>query len=328
VNTSGAFTQKPLVIFVHGPTGSGKSAVALEAAKRFGGEIINCDSIQVYEHLEIGSAKPTLEEMTAVKHHLIGHVPAGQRYTAGEYRRDALQIIEGARPDSVFYVVGGSGFYSQALLKGMFPAPPGDVKLRLKLEEEKSSKGLDYLWNQLHELDPIYANKVGPGDPYRIMRGLEILQTSDFSSMSELHASFENEIPPFRYVQIGMNHLRNRLKTKLEARTESMIDRGFIQEVEGLLTSGLNDWSPLNSVGYKEVCDFLSGRIKRSELPKLITQSTLQLAKRQMTWFRRDPRIVWFDSEFDRRAPIIFLHEVTRSVRLDTQRLPPDTKGL
>jgi tRNA dimethylallyltransferase len=144
--------------------------------------------------------------------------------------------------------------------------------------------------------------------------------------MGEIHDSLKQEPPPFNYVQIGLFHLKSYLKSKIEARTHQMLQDGLIEEVQDLLDRGLHNWSALSSVGYKETCDYLSGRLDRNSLEPEIVQSTMKLAKRQMTWFKRDPRIIWFDTLHDGVAPLIYLHDVTRSVRLDRGLTPPDTR--
>ncbi|HEX4924527.1 MAG TPA: tRNA (adenosine(37)-N6)-dimethylallyltransferase MiaA [Bdellovibrionales bacterium] len=317
----------PFVVFIHGPTATGKTELAVRAAELFKGEIINCDSVQVYGSLDVGAAKPSREQLDRATHHLIGHVADGHTYTAGEYRRDALEVIASRFKEGVdlFFVVGGSGFYSQALVKGLYPVPPSDPAVRADLQERLTRDGLGALFAELEGRDPGYARKIGPNDRYRIVRALEVLATSGFSTMKDVLVAFESQRPPFRYVQVGLNHLRSRLRERVEFRTRAMLRAGLADETRALLARGLGPWPALRSVGYKECVDALEGRLPFEELETMIAQSTMQLAKRQMTWFRRDRRIVWFDTQFDAAAPLIYLHEVTRAVRLDSGLPPPDT---
>lgn len=318
----------PLVVFIHGPTATGKTEIAVRAAELFGGEIINCDSVQVYRSLDIGAAKPTARQLRCAPHHLIGHVEDGHVYTAGEYRRDALNVISSRASEGcdLFFVVGGSGFYSQALLKGLYPVPPSDPTIRTELQARLDAEGLEPLFEELERADPAYARKIGPNDRYRILRGLEVLRTSGFTSMADVQGAFERQAPPFRYAQIGLNHLRSRLRERIKLRTREMLSAGLVEETRSLVARGLGEWPALRSVGYKECCDFLRGSLAPGALETAIVQSTMQLAKRQMTWFRRDERIVWFDTLHDAGAPLIYLHEVTRAVRLDRGLPPPDTR--
>ncbi len=299
--------MKPHLLFVVGPTASGKSDVAVEIAEACGKEqprapeLINCDSVQFFAGVDIGAAKPEPELLARAKHHLIGHVPLGGAYTAGDFRRDALKIIEErSQIVSSFVGVGGSGFYVQALEKGMYEVPELSEDIRKQLDRDAEEKGYGVLYEELRTRDAEAAAKIQPQDRYRIWRALEILRSHpDGGTLSQIRAQFEKQKPdaPFTVSKIGIFRSREELRRRITSRTQRMLREGLIEEVEGLRAKGLNDWAPLKSVGYKEVQEFLDGRLTREELEPLIITSTMQLAKRQMTWFKRDASIQWFESK-------------------------------
>jgi tRNA dimethylallyltransferase len=306
------------LVFVVGPTACGKSDFAVEASEaraRAGHrapEIINCDSIQFYEGLDIGAAKPSAELLKRAHHHLIGHIEKGKVQTAGDFRRAALAFLESSSCEE-FLVVGGSGFYVQALEKGMYDVPEIPEHIRSNVEKDLAEKGLAALHDELKKRDPEAARKIQPADRYRTLRSLEILRFESSGqnhgqTLSEIRARFEKTRAPapFRVSKIGIFLPRDILRARVTLRTQNMLRNGLIEEVEFLRSKGLNDWPPLSSVGYKEVQDFLDGRLPRPELEQQIITSTMQLAKRQMTWFKRDPEIRWFDSQQGWREPVQF----------------------
>jgi tRNA dimethylallyltransferase len=304
--------KKPRAIFIVGPTASGKSELAMDLAESFGGEIINGDSVQVFDRVNIGSAKPLKEDLSRVPHHLFGHVKTGESYTAGDYRRDAIAAMEDgvSRGIETFFVVGGSGFYIQALSQGMFSVPGGNDSVRHEMTRKLESRGLEPLYDELLGLDADYAQKIGPKDSYRIQRALEILKSTSFTNMAEVKKEFKVQVNPFDCCFLGVRCSREKLRKKVQIRTNSMINRGLVQETKDLLKDNLGTWSPLKSVGYKEVVEHLDGQYDQNELAQRIIASTMKLAKKQMTWFRRDNRIHWFDMTLSKAAPRIFLEEV------------------
>lgn len=297
--------MKPFLLMIVGPTASGKSDLAVEAIESLPKphpEIINCDSIQFFDAVEIGSAKPPAEALAKVPHHLIGHLPKGATYTAGDFRRDAIKVIEERVQAGVhrFVGVGGSGFYVQALEKGMFDVPPSPEDLRGELEAQADREGLEILHAELLRRDAVAGNRIKPADRYRIIRALEILRgDSEGRTLSEIQASFEKLRPeaPFEVVKVGLKRSRDVLRDAVHKRTRRMLAAGFIDEVKALRGEGFKDWAPLLSVGYKEIQEFLDGTLTEQELEPAIVTSTMQLAKRQMTWFKRDPTIEWFDAD-------------------------------
>lgn len=286
-------------IFVVGPTASGKTRFAIDSAIMHKGEIVNCDSVQVFQSVNIGTAKPTRSELNSVKHHLIDQIKKGQSCTAGDYRRLALEVIEDAKKRDLenLYFVGGSGFYFQALEKGMFEAGKVSEELHLKVREEGATpEGLQELFLELKQADPETALKIGANDSYRILRAVELLRAYG-EAPSQLKARFKPQLLEGPIIKIGLYVDRDRLRTRVVERTRQMFMSGLIEEVESLLKEGFRNWSPLSSVGYKEVVAYLEGELTLQNAEALIVQNTMQLAKRQMTWFKRDKDIKWFDSE-------------------------------
>ncbi|MGE3974809.1 MAG: tRNA (adenosine(37)-N6)-dimethylallyltransferase MiaA [Bdellovibrionales bacterium] len=303
------------VIGIFGPTSSGKSHLALAMAQKLGAEIVNCDSLQVYQGLDIGTAKPTKKELAMVPHHLISHVPLGEAYAAGQFARDALEILKKRSHvgQKLFFLVGGSGFYAQALIKGTYPVAASDPKKRAELEEEARLKGLATLFEELETRDSQYAKKIGPQDRHRIIRALEILRHEKFQTFSEIEETIASRKPPFSFASVGTFKTRESLRRALDLRTKTMLRQGFIDEVKGLVEQGYHDWSPLQSVGYAEVLEFLDGQIPSEEqLIEAIVTSSMQLAKRQMTWFRRDAETVWFDTDREQEAACQKIEELAK----------------
>lgn len=307
------------LLFVVGSTACGKSDLAVEiseACARRGRtepppEIVNCDSIQFFDGVEIGATKPEPELLARAKHHLVGHVPLGGEYTAGDFRRDAIGVFEARASEGVFdfLTVGGSGFYVLALEKGMFDVPEIAVGVREALESEMELKGPGPLHAELEARDPAAAVKIKPADRYRILRALEILRSSPSGeTLSSIRARFEASRPPspFRTSKLGLFRPRDVLRKRVIERARKMIAHGLIEEVERLRAQGLRDWAPLSSVGYKEAQAYLDGVLDRASLEDAIVTSTMQLAKRQMTWFKKDTSITWFDSEAGWSAPLEF----------------------
>lgn len=316
-------SDKPLLVFVVGPTATGKSDFAVEAALRFGGEVINVDSVQIYQSVEIGSAKPTLVEQKGIAHHLFGVIPEGEECTAGEFRKRALEVIAAGaeRGQKLFIAVGGSGFYVQALEKGMYPVPEISDAIRAKIKIDFETLGREALYRELEARDPDYAKEISINDTYRLFRALEIARCLQGEAVPEakpvehktwsgLRKKFEAEVEatrPFRVIKIGLTRDRKRLRVSVAARVRKMIERGLVEEVEVLRKKGLSSWAPLSSVGYKEVQDLLDKKISAESVEELIATHTMQLAKRQMTWFRRDSSVRWFDADKGWAEPLAWL---------------------
>ncbi len=288
------------ILFLLGPTGTGKSEFALKLARENGYEIVNCDSQQVYKDLNVGTAKPTTEQQIRVPHHLYSFVEVGEQFTAGQYRKSVLDFLtekikEG---NTKFLFVGGSGFYVHALTSEMYPVGPGEGEIRESVLKDFKDRGPQALFAELSAKDAIYAKKIGSNDLYRLQRSLEILRAGH-SSVSEFqsNAKAQSKNPliemGFQISKMGLDLEKAVLRERLKSRAQTMLNEGLIEETKAFLQKGLKDWRPLNSVGYKEVQQHLSGALPYENLVDAITLSSMQLSKRQRTWFKRDPEIKW-----------------------------------
>lgn len=300
--------REPRLLFVVGPTASGKTSLAIDIAEKINAEIISVDSVQFYRELKIGSARPSDAELTRVKHHLVGHVSVAASYTAGDCARDAMALIQG-NPTQSYIVVGGSGFYIQALEKGMYPIDRASEATQEILENRVDAEGLEAVYRELQARDPMAAEKIAVQDRYRIVRALEILGTlPKEQTLSQMRIEFEHaaklRFPGREVSTIGLRIERARLEPRVVTRTKDMIKAGFVDEVRGLVTKGFEARPALQSVGYKEVLQMLSGQMSESDLVPRIVQATLRLAKKQRTWFQRAPDTKWFDAERERDAAL------------------------
>ena len=281
------------IVFVLGPTASGKSDWALKEAKKNAGVILNADSIQIYRDIHIGAAKPSLEDQKTVPHFLYDQVPLDLPFTAGDYRRLALKVIEEQVPKAPVYIVGGSGFYIQALDKGMFEV--GEVSDSVTKEVESFTSNQE-VWERLKELDPETAQGLSVSDSYRIRRALELV-LNEKKTMREIKTQFaktqKSLSEKYTVKKIGFNVNRDELRRRVEKRTSEMLKNGLLDEVRTLIKKGYQNTKALRSVGYAECVQCLSGELEQDQLQGAIIISTMQLAKRQMTWFRRDTEIDW-----------------------------------
>lgn len=298
------------VIFVVGATASGKSDWALRLAEEFHGVIINCDSVQVYQHLEIGAAKATKEERARVPHFLIDYVAPPNEMTAGIYGRDFNECMKSLPDDKPIFVVGGTGFYFMAIEKGMYPVIPVPPEIQKQILAEMAEEGgPERLHQEMLDADPVYGAKISKADHYRIGRALELIR-SQKKSVTQIQADFEasREKFPHDLLKIAPEWDRDSIRERIRQRTAKMIQQGLIEEVQGLIEKGLDlSWAPLASVGYKETLQYLRGEITKEQLQDEITINTQQLAKKQKTWFQRDPEINWFpgDKGFDSARALV-----------------------
>lgn len=282
-------------VFVVGTTASGKSDWALDLAEEAKGCIFNCDSIQLYQKLEIGSAQPTQEQKARVPHHLFAYVPPPEEMTAGKYRRDHMELLE--KTNQTVFVVGGTGFYFQALEKGMYSAPAAAPEVQREIEDTLAKEnGGEILWNELHAKDPESAKRIHKNDHYRLVRAIELIRREG-KTLSEIRTHLQNQpvAYPRAYKKVGIKWEKDVLEKRIQQRTQKMIENGLIEETAKLLDEGLENWSPLHSVGYVETITFLTENKTKEWLFEEIVRSTLQLAKKQRTWFQRDQEIQWFD---------------------------------
>jgi tRNA dimethylallyltransferase len=286
------------VYFVVGPTAVGKSRWALGEALRTEGVMVNADSVQFYRGFDIGTAKPTLKERSLVPHFLYDVSDPDEPITAADFRERALAVIAESVRKRPVYVVGGSGFYLQALEKGIHEAPPLTAQTLARLSEERDRYGLQYLHDRLTELDPKVARKISANDSYRLQRNLGLIYQTG-QTVTAIREEFRKKAFefPFPLKKIGFRLNRSELRVRVQQRVLKMLEDGWIEEVEGLLTKGYGSSKAMQSIGYKEVYGYLQGDMDRDELNERIVTSTMQLAKRQMTWFRRDVEIDWIHGQ-------------------------------
>lgn len=288
------------VLFIVGPTGIGKTALAIKLAERLKGEIVSADSRQIYEFMTIGTAKPTKEELAAVPHHFIDIKTPDEYYSAGQFGSEArVCIVEIQKRGMQPMVVGGSGLYIRALIDGLFEPKIADERVKTNLKKEAGENGISVLHSRLKTIDPRTAAKLHPTDSQRIMRALEVFEVT-----GEPFSNFVDRKPQpaeFSPCIIGLTLERSELYKRIEERVDIMLELGLLDEVQELRKMGYGqDLNALQSVGYQEAFLYLDGKLSISEMAALIKQKTRNYAKRQMTWFRKDERIDWVDlGKFD-----------------------------
>jgi len=277
-----------------GPTASGKTGFAIQLAIRFAGEIIGADSMQIYRRMDIGTAKPTPEETRTVPHHMVDVVDPDESYDAERFAAAARGVIS----DLLFrkrlpLVVGGTGLYIKALVHGLFTMPRVDPGIREQLQAEIEKTGATAAFDRLRRVDLISAERIHPNDTHRIIRALEVYDQTG-TPLSELQARHRFRDHPYRVLKIGLHMERERLYARIDRRAEEMLDAGLVDEVLSLLASGYDfGLKPMQSIGYRHVCEHLKGQTTREEMIRTLKRDTRRYAKRQMTWFRADPEIRW-----------------------------------
>jgi tRNA dimethylallyltransferase len=278
---------------VLGPTGSGKTALSLALAERFRGEIVNCDSVAMYREFEIGTAKPAAAERARVPHHLLDFVEPCGYITAGEYARQSREVLQqiesrGALP----IVVGGTGLYLRALLEGLFAGPQRSEELRGRLRERAAAKGPSYLHRILSRLDPSAAAKIHANDAPKLLRAIEVCLASR-TKISEMWKQGRDPLQGFRIVRLGLDPNRDALYERINRRAQHMFDRGLVEETRRLLDKYGPAARPLAALGYKQAVALIRGEIDRESALPAAQQAHRNYAKRQMTWFRREPDVIW-----------------------------------
>jgi tRNA dimethylallyltransferase len=281
-------------VVICGPTGVGKTRAAIAAAQRFNGEIISADSVQIYRRLDIGSAKPTLAERTAIPHHLVDFLEPDAAFDARRFTQMAGALIQklsaaGKAP----FVVGGTGLYIKALLYGLFEPPAACRGLRRRLQREAAERGGPALHRRLAACDPEAAGRIHPNDAVRITRALEIYEATG-RPISDFHARHRFAESPFRAFKIGLQLERTQLYERINRRVEAMLAEGLLAEVAKLLEMGFEPGlKPLQSLGYRHMIAHLNGTLSMAEAVRTLQRDTRRYAKRQMTWFAADPTICW-----------------------------------
>ena len=286
--------REPLLVVILGPTGSGKTALSLALAGRFQGEIVNCDSVAMYRDFEIGTAKPSATERSRAPHHLLDFVDPTQYTTAGEYTRMARQVLADiCSRHHLPIVVGGTGLYLRALLEGLFPGPQRSEELRERLRKRAASRGSSYLHGILQRLDPAAAEKIHANDGPKLIRAIEVCVASR-EKMSDLwQQRGRDPLRGFRTLRIGLAPERNLLYDRINRRAQRMFETGLIEETRDLLQKYVSSAQPFSSLGYKQAVKFLSGELTRDQALQAAQQAHRNYAKRQMTWFRREPEVRW-----------------------------------
>ena len=288
-----AFEHAPLLVVVLGPTASGKTALALALARRFGGEIVNCDSVAMYRDFEIGTAKPTRDERAQAPHHLLDCVDPLGDVSAGEYARQARQVVqEIAEREHLPIVSGGTGLYLRALLEGLFAGPQRSEELRDRLRKRVERRGTDYLHRILRRLDSSAADRIHAHDVPKTIRAIEVCLASR-QPMTELWQKGREPLAGFRVARLGLNPERESLYARINGRAVKMFDEGLIAETATLLAKYGAQARPLASLGYKQALQFLRGELDRESALQAAQQAHRNYAKRQITWFRREPEVHW-----------------------------------
>ncbi len=289
--------RKNLLVIL-GPTCVGKSTTAIKIARIFFGEIINCDSMQVYKGFDIGTDKMTLAQRGNIPHHLLDIISPSAQFNAADFIQLALEAVGNIHKKKKLPIItGGTGLYLKALLDGLFPEGKSDPNIRKRLEEEAKANGFKNLGERLKTIDPQYAEKIGSNDKYRIIRALEVFETTNIS-LTEHFAQTRSFVADFHILKIGLKIDRQILYTNIEKRVDKIFTRGLVNEVKNLLENGVKEWSPpFRALGYKHVLKHLRNEITLEETVILTKRDTRHYAKRQMTWFRKMEGIEWFNPE-------------------------------
>ena len=287
-------TAKPRIVIICGPTGVGKTTVAIDLAQHFRGQIIGADSMQIYKFMDIGTAKPTAQEQARVVHHMVDFVPPDEPFDAAQYAAVArAKIIELDQRHIMPIVVGGTGLYIKVLLHGLFDEKVSDLKIRDRLKSEAGDHGVHSLYERLRRLDPESAKRVHPNDTYRILRALEVIEATG-QAISEHHQKHGFFDQPFDALKIGLDLDRALLYEQINRRVDAMILAGFLDEVKDLLARGYTaDLKPMQSIGYRHMVDYIENRLSWAECIRTLKRDHRRYAKRQLTWFRADPEIIW-----------------------------------
>ena len=284
------------VIVICGPTASGKTGLSIELAKRINGEIVSCDSMQIYKDMTIGTAKPTIEEMQGIKHYLIDCVSPEQRFSVADYKKEATNAIkEIFAKGKVPIVVGGTGLYLESLIYGIeYEEIEVDLEYREYLEKIEEEKGLQYLYEEAKKIDEEAIKKISPNDKKRIYRILEIYKSTG-KTKTQLEKESRKKGPDFDYILFGINMDRDKLYERINKRVDIMIEKGLIEEVKELSKKYNEFPTAMQGLGYKEVIEYLDGKLTKDEMIEKIKMMSRRYAKRQLTWFRKYDNITWLD---------------------------------
>ena len=285
------------VLVIVGPTGIGKTDIAIEISKRISSEIVSADSRQIYRFMDIGTSKPSKETLEKYPHHFINILNPDEDYSAGQFAKEARKVIERiSNRRNIPLITGGSGLYIKALLEGFFGADFRDDIIRKQLQQKLKEKGYKNLYNELEKVDPHGATQIHPNNTKRVLRNLEVYYITG-KPISEFQKS-QNDPANFKWIKFGLSINREQLYKRINQRVDKMLEEGLIDEVESILKKGYSpELNSLNSVGYKEAIHYLNGKISLEDCIDLIKQNTRNYAKRQIIWYRREKDIQWINME-------------------------------
>ena len=292
--------NKDKVIVICGPTASGKTSLSIELAKKINGEIVSCDSMQIYKEMNIGTAKPTEDEKQGIKHYLLDFVSPEDRYSVADFKKDAKNAIkEILEKGKVPIVVGGTGLYVDSLIYEVeYPNIEFDEKYRKTLEKRVQKEGLEVLYEEAKKIDEKAIEKISPNDKKRILRILEIYHATGKTKTEQEIESRKKEVE-YDYLVYALNWDRQVLYDRINLRVDKMIENGLIEEVKEILKKHKKFPTAMQGLGYKEVVEYLNGDISKEEMIEKIKQETRRYAKRQMTWFRKNKQTIWIDGQDD-----------------------------
>ncbi len=292
--------KKPKIVIICGPTGIGKTSVAIDIAGAVNGEIISADSMQIYRYMDIGTAKPTMEEQSRIRHHIIDIIDPDENFDAAKFAKRAHEKIVKLYTGGIApLVVGGTGLYIKALVQGLFDADDVNLDIRKRLKKEAVISGTGLLHKRLTACDPAAAGRIHPNDTYRIIRALEMIEATGktISKHQEDHGFADKR---YKVLKIGLQMEREVLYDRINQRVDVMIKKGFVDEVRGLLERGYSEnLKSMQSIGYKHIVDFIKGRLSWNETLRTLKRDTRRYAKRQMTWFNADPEIMWTKPDYE-----------------------------
>jgi tRNA dimethylallyltransferase len=293
--------REPPIVAIVGPTASGKSDLALYLAEHFSGEIVNYDSVQIFRHLNIGTAKPKAEERQRVPHHMIDIREPAEVFTAGDYQREARRVLEEIRNrGNLPILVGGTGLYLRALTEGLFSGPERSPHWRNRLEMVAERKGRVHLHRILKRLDPGSASRIAERDKPKVIRALEVRLETGRPLTDHLAERPRQPLMGFQVHFVGVNPARDELYQRIDERVCRMFEAGLEEEIRHLLASGIpSSVKPFEAIGYRHVIAHLDSSIAKDDTIRIIQRDTRRYAKRQMTWFRKQPDVCWFDGPGD-----------------------------
>lgn len=302
--------QKDKVIVICGPTASGKTSLSIALAKKINGEIVSSDSMQIYKDMDIGTAKPSEEEMQGIKHYLIGIIEPDKRYSVADYKEDAKKAIkEILQKGKVPIIVGGTGLYIDSLIYEIeYPNIEFDSKYRAELEKQAEEQGLEKIYQKAKEIDPEAVNKISCNDKKRILRILEIYHATGKTKTEQEKESRKKEVE-YDYQVYALKWDREKLYERINARVDIMLENGLVEEVKNIMRKYDEFPTAMQGLGYKEVVEYLNGDLTKQEMEDKIKRETRRYAKRQMTWFRKNKQTIWLNAEDDTQNNIQIILE-------------------